>query len=156
MVWCFCHAISPLIGTTGSTEVREAGPNSSHVIKKGPKPSETPETPPDSFLGLSTIGLFTIHSVVYLLWGVTWAFPPKPECRSSHWTLCFVGFPHPQWIKAAPITSTNRHQNCHIWISSLHPWVVISFSLLSTFILSLFFYFIKQYFYAFMLLYFYR
>lgn len=161
-MWCFCHAISPLISTADSTKVREAGQRSSHVIEKCYKPPETTETPLESFLGPSMAELYTVHGKgsvkVYLLRGGTWAFPPKPGCRSNNWTFCFMGFPHPQQKKIAPFTSINGHQNWHIPVSSLLLWVVSSSSPLSTFTLSFSFclspmYFLKQCFYTSVLLY---
>lgn len=39
--------------------------------------------------------------------------PTQPEHTLTHYTLCFVGFSQPQWIKTTIIVLTNKQRNCN-------------------------------------------
>lgn len=70
------------------------------------------------------------------LWGSIWEFPPESQCALTHWTSCFMGFPHPWHIRIANITSTDGQQNCNNPLLSLNSEVVVFFLSIIYFILS--------------------
>lgn len=78
---------------------------------------------------------------IHPLRGGTWCFQLNLNHILTHWILCFMGFPHPQWIKTVIITSKHGHWNCEVQDPLQDPLVVISlqsFIFLSILFLSFF------------------
>lgn len=143
MGWCLLSCQFPLIrhswlGYTGAKLLS--------CLRRYHKPSRSSKEPPDSFLGSSTQGLCMIHGVA----SQSVKFTPSGEAARcfqlnlnhilTQWTLCFVGFPHSQWIKTVMIISNHGHWNCNNQDPLQDPPVVISlqpftlFSILSLFL----------------------